>query len=129
MNFLRISIVAGLALLLFACKKDPGPGGLATIKGKVFGTDVTGSGNVKDSGYIGDTRVYIAVAGKSEPFEDVRTSYDGTYEFPFLRKGSYDVWAFGECDTCNRTQMFDLKTVRISGKRETVIVEDLRIIY
>ena len=62
-------------------------------------------------------------------FDDVRTSYDGSYEFPFLRKGSYDVWVFGECDTCNKTQMFDLKTVEISGKRETVIVDDLRIIY
>lgn len=116
-------------IAISACKKEAGPGGLATIRGKVFATDVTTNGNVRDSGYLGDVRVFISVSGNPAYFDDVRTSYDGSYEFKFLRQGTYDIWAFSDCDTCRWTQKYDLKAVTINGKRETVNVEDLRIIF
>ncbi|RYZ55892.1 MAG: hypothetical protein EOP49_01855 [Sphingobacteriales bacterium] len=116
-------------VLFIACKKEAGPGGLASIKGKVFATDVTASGTERDSNYIGDHRVYISVSGNSSHFDDVRTSYDGTYKFSSLRKGSYDVWTFGECDTCVWTQKKVMLTgVEISEKKQEVELPDLRII-
>jgi hypothetical protein len=123
--------IALLALLCFAaCKKDAGPGGLASIKGKVYGTDVTTAGNIKSQGYIGDQRVFIGVSNDPYSFEDVRTSYDGSYEFRFLRKGTYDVWAYSDCDTCVQKQKLVIKKgIEISDKKETVMVEDLQIIY
>lgn len=118
-----------LCLLSLACKKDAGPGGLATIKGKVYGRDVTSSGNLKAEGYIGDVRVYISVAGNPSYFDDTRTSYDGSYEFRFLRKGSYDLWVYSDCDTCAWKQKYEVKSVEISSKKETVTVPDFNIIF
>ena len=119
-----------IVLFLVSCKKDPGPGGLATIKGKVFGTDVTSSFELRDSGYVGDQRVYIAVANDADFFDDVRTSYDGSFEFKFLRKGTYDVWTYSDCDTCVwKQQMVIRKGIEVSDKKAAVTIEDLRIIF
>jgi hypothetical protein len=116
--------------LLAACQKDAGPGGLATVKGKVYGRDITTGGNLKAEGYLPDWRVYISVSGDPGYFEDMKTSYDGSYEFKFLRKGNYDVWAFSDCDTCLiKTQLVMKKGIKVSDKKETVTVPDIEVIY
>jgi len=119
-----------MSAIFSSCQKDAGPGGLATIKGKVYGRDITTSGNLKAEGYVADWRVYISVADDPGYFEDARTSYDGSYEFKFLRKGNYDVWAFSDCDTCLiKTQVVMKKNISVSEKKETVNLPDLEIIY
>jgi hypothetical protein len=120
-----------LGMICFvSCRKEAGPGGLASVKGKVYGIDVTTSGDVKSEGYVGDQRVYIGVTNDTYSFQDVRTSYDGTYEFKYLRKGTYDVWAYSDCDTCAWKQKLVIKKgIEISDKKETVTVEDLKIIF
>jgi hypothetical protein len=129
MRFSRLIILSILLLSFVSCKKEAGPGGLATIRGKVFGTDVTVNGNTRATGYIGDVRVFISVANNPSYFDDIRTSYDGSYEFKFLREGRYDVWAFSDCDTCAWKQRYDLKGIEITSKRQTVDVEDINIIF
>jgi hypothetical protein len=131
MSFLKSGILPLLfIILIISCKKDPGPGGLASIRGKVFGTDVTASFNMRDSGYLGNQRVFISVANDPIYFDDVRTSYDGSFEFSFLRKGSYDVWSYSDCDTCTwKQQMVIRKGIEIDDKKETVTIEDLRVIF
>lgn len=118
-------------LFLFtSCSKDAGPGGLASIKGKVYGRDITTSGNLKSEGYLGDQRVFISVANDPYSFDRVNTSYDGSFEFKFLQKGSYDIWAFSDCDTCaQKQQLVIMKGISISDKKQTVTVADLEVIY
>ncbi|RYZ14022.1 MAG: DUF3823 domain-containing protein [Sphingobacteriales bacterium] len=130
-HYLRAGLLAAIVCIgITSCKKDAGPGGLATIKGRVFATDVTTSGNIKDSGYIGNQRVFISVSGNTVQFDDVKTSYDGSYEFKFLRKGQYDVWAYSDCDTCVWAQQKVILTgIDISDKKQTVVAPDLRIIF
>jgi hypothetical protein len=113
----------------FSCSKEEGYGGLATIKGKVYGKDFNSNGNLVSEGYIGDFRVYISQHNNPSYFDDVNTSYDGSYEFRFLYTGTYDVWVFGDCDSCPWDQVFTLKTVEITSKRQTVEVEDLIITF
>jgi len=129
---LRKSGIVFITLCLSAfisCKKDAGLGGLATIKGKVYATDVTKSGDVQSAGYIGENRVYISVSGSSTSLTDVRTNYDGSFEFDFLRKGTYDIWTYGNCDTCAWKQEYDIHTkVEITEKKQTVVIDDLQII-
>lgn len=112
-----------------SCKKEAGEGGLATITGKVYATDISSSGVLKAEGYLGEARVYISVAGETAFFEDTRTSYDGSYRFDFLRKGSYDIWTYSDCDTCQWAQKYQIQSVTIDDKRETVTVPDLHIIF
>ena len=119
-----------ICFLFVSCTKEAGPGGLATIKGKVYGRDITSGGNLKAEGYMANWRVFISVANNPSYFDDIRTSYDGSYEFKFLRKGSYDIWAFSDCDTCAiKTQAVIKKGIEISDKKGEVTVPDLEIIY
>jgi hypothetical protein len=113
----------------FSCSKEEGYGGLATIKGKVYGRDFNSNGNLVSEDYIGDLSVYISQHNNPSYFDEVNTSYDGSYEFRFLHTGTYDVWVFGDCDSCPWDQVFTLKTVEITSKRQTVEVEDLIITF
>jgi hypothetical protein len=121
-----------IILLLFifsACKQSEGYGGLATIKGKVFGKDFNSNGDLVSQDYIGDVDVYISKHGETAYFDNVNTSYDGSFEFSFLHRGKYDIWVFGDCDSCNWSQTFILKTVEISDKRASVSIEDIIITF
>lgn len=122
-------LVAFMALLLLlavsACKKEPGRGGLATIKGKVFAYDVNQLGDVVDSGYIADQRVFISYGDHTWADDDVRTSYTGEFAFDWLQKGDYTIWVVGDCDTCQLLQTIDKLTVSIDKQKETVEVRDL----
>lgn len=115
-------------LMIGGCSKEAGYGGLAEIKGKIFAKDVTSSGILKAEGYLGDQRVYISAHDNPAYFDNVRTSYDGSYSFKFLQKGSYDIWAFSDCDTCIWKQKYSIENVTISAKKEVKEVGDI-IIY
>lgn len=110
---------------LFACKKEPGRGGLSSIRGKVFAYDINQLGDVVDSGYPADQRVFISYGNNTWADDDVRTSYTGEFSFDWLQKGDYTIWVVGECDTCQLLQSIDKLTVSIDKQKETVEVRDL----
>jgi hypothetical protein len=112
-----------------ACKHSEGYGGLATIKGKVFGKDFNSNGNLVSQDYIGDVDVYISKHGETAYFDNVNSSYEGSFEFNFLYPGKYDIWVFGDCDSCSWSQTYVFKTVEIADKRAIVSVEDFIITF
>ena len=124
-----ILICAFLITVLSSCSKDEGYGGLATIKGKVYGKDYNSSGALVAEGYVGDMKVYISRHDDPNHFDKVDTSYDGSYKFQFLQKGTYDVWVFGDCDSCTWQQVYALETIEITSKKQTVEVDDLVITF
>lgn len=128
---MRIVGTLGLVLLLLtSCKKEAGLGGLAKIRGKLFATDITTSGIAKDSGYLGNERIFISVSGNPVYFTDTRSSYDGSFEFKYLREGTYDVWAYSDCDTCVwKQQKVLISGINISEKKQIFTIPDLRIIF
>jgi hypothetical protein len=123
------TVLISIATILASCEKEPGEGGLATIQGKVWGRDLDNDGFVKTQGYLGGVRVYIGVddGARSDYFETVRTSYDGTYTFPFLRKGDYRVWVFSRCDTCVLEDTVRLQTATIRERKQTVTLPDMTV--
>lgn len=118
-----------MLLILSSCSKDEGYGGLATIKGKVFGKDYNSSGVLVSQGYVGEFKVYISKHDDPNYFDRVDSSYDGSYRFQFLHTGTYDVWVFGDCDSCSWDQVFAKETIEITSKRQTVVVDDLVITF
>jgi hypothetical protein len=125
----RIVLPLLICSTLISCKKEPGPGGLASIKGKVYAYDFTNGKDLISEGYLGDVRVYIGTEDDSTSFDDVRTSFDGSFEFPMLRKGSYKIWVFAESDTLIYTPVPDnrlhyLQKVEISDKKQEVMLPD-----
>lgn len=124
-----ILICLFLFAILSSCSKDEGYGGLATIKGKVYGKDYNSNGALVAQGYVGDFRVYISQHDNPSYFDKIDTSYDGSYKFQFLHEGKYDVWVFGDCDSCSWDQVYAIQTVEITSKKQTVEVDDLVITF
>ena len=122
-NITAISCI--LLLAISSCKKNPGDGGLATIYGKVYGYEMNNFGLITDSGYVADTRVFLSYGTNTWADDDVRTSYTGEYNFPFLQEGDYTIWVINECDTCALRQSYDIRHITIDKPRETVTATDL----
>jgi hypothetical protein len=125
----KLLLIIAITSLFFSCSKDEGYGGLASITGRVFGKDLNSSGVLVSEDYLGGVKVYIAAHGSNSSFDSVDSSYDGTFRFEFLHKGKYDIWIFGDCDSCSWDQTYELRTIEISSKRSSVIMEDIIITF
>lgn len=117
---LLFSVVFSLLVLLYfsSCSTEPGTGGVASITGRVYGYQVNMFGTRLDSGYVADQRVFLAYGDHVVADEDTRTSFNGSFQFSELKKGSYTVWVVSECFGCPMDQYIDKKTITISETRQ-----------
>jgi hypothetical protein len=89
-----------IILAIFGCDKPPGKGGTSRIKGKIFIRDYNSNYTLLQSAHYGmEERVYIMYGNHDFYDDDLRTSYDGTYAFENLRKGTYRIFAYSEDST------------------------------
>lgn len=109
------------------CKKIAGEGGLATIKGKVYAKDYDSSGFLVGEGYVPDEKVYISYGDHTTIDNDVNTSYNGEYTFEFLQKGTYSVFVYTKCDTCDLGTRAIIKKVEITERKQILTLEDFNI--
>lgn len=112
-------------VIISACKKGAGEGGTSTIRGKVYVMNYNTAGQFVGEFYAQEEDVYIIYGDAAYFGNDVKTSYDGTYEFPYLRKGSYTIFAYSRCDTCASDQEPVMITTEISENHSEVILPDL----
>jgi hypothetical protein len=112
-----------ITIMLFtSCEKDPGRGGLATIRGKVYGYDYNSSGVLHDSGYVSAIHVYISYGNNTWVDDDVRTSATGEYAFRGLQKGSYRLFVVSKCETCNFNQENVTQQAEITNEDQDLIL-------
>ena len=126
---MRFSLIPLLGLLLLApsCKKEPGEGGKAVIKGTVLRQNVNAVGNPQGDPYpYQDQRVYIIYGDNEFQDDDVRTGPEGNYEFRWLRKGDYTIYTFGECN-CPGKSITISHRVSIDGRKDEVIVPTITV--
>lgn len=115
-------LLASIAVLSWGCKKEPGEGGKAEIRGAVLRQNVNAVGNPIGEPYpYQDTRVYIVYGDHDFQDDDVRTGPDGQYVFRWLRKGDYTVYTFGECN-CPGNSVAISHKVSIDGKKDVITV-------
>ena len=115
-------------LLLFSCSKYEGQGGAATIKGVVVEQKYNSLGNVIASYPIPDQDVYIIYgAGNTFYDDDIKTSFDGSFEFRYLRKGTYKIFVYEDCNSCPSGQKEVLKEVEITEKNQEFIFDTIYI--
>lgn len=98
-NLVLIVAVFGLFSIFSSCNKAAGEGGTSVIKGRVYVQNYNSAGTAITAEYYGqDVEVYIIYGTKSNFFNDrIRTSYDGSFEFPYLAKGSYRIFVYEQC--------------------------------
>ncbi|MEZ4839625.1 hypothetical protein [Flavobacterium sp.] len=118
-----------MSLVFIACSHDEGYGGLASIKGKIYGKDYNSSGFLVDEGYVGGFKVYISKHGETAYFDSMDSAYDGSFKFSYLHKGKYDIWVYGDCDYCDWDLVYVLKTIEITSTRQNVETEDFVITF
>lgn len=118
------------AVFMVSCSKDPGDGGSAGIRGKVFAKYYDDAFTAKiGEGYAPDQDVYL-IYGDDATFSDhVQTSYNGTYEFTYLRKGTYKVYTYSKDSTLTipSGKYAVIAEVEITSNKQTVEVIDLEI--
>ena len=108
-----------------SCKKGPGEGGTSSIKGKVYVKNYNGSGVLQSEYYDPEERVYLIFGDNDFYGLDTRTSYDGSYEFHYLLKGSYTVFAYSDCDTCASQTMAIKVNADITKNHSEVELPDI----
>lgn len=118
-----------VAFFFLGCEKEPGEGGLASISGKIFVQDYNGNcSELRDEYYGIDEEVYIIAGDDPSYFERVRTGPDGTYWFPYLRKGDYTVYCLSEnCDAPGQLEAVE-RNVRIVKRKEEKVLTDIVVI-
>ena len=125
------SLAVIVIVLLLSCKKEPGEGGFASIEGKVYIKNYDAFFSILSSQYYqpGET-VYIIYGDQTEVGNTVKTSYDGSFKFNYLRKGKYKVYVIGEDSSItNRSNpKIEMVEVTISGKKDKKNIGDLVIL-
>ena len=128
-NCLRkvIILLSGMTILLYSCEKEPGEGGKSTIYGKVFVKDYNATfTNLEEEYYGPDIWVYIIYGDDRDYSDRILTSYDGTYEFKYLRPGTYHVYAYSKDSTLQTNALLPvIRDVEVPKKKQEVEVEDI----
>jgi len=112
-----------------ACKKEPGPGGQASITGKLKVQAYNGTCTVLQSEYYGiDEDVFIIYGDTPGQGERVRTGPNGTYYFPYLQKGKYTIYALSEnCAAPGELEAIKAE-VPITERKQATTLEDIVVI-
>lgn len=122
---LPVSAVSLFLVLFTSCNSLPGDGGTSTITGKVFVQEYNASGTLFADYYGADQHVYLIYGDGTVYDDDVRTSYDGTYEFNFLRKGNYTIFAYSDCIGCDGGSVAVLINIEVNENHQTVSAPDI----
>lgn len=116
-----------IAVSFYSCKKGPGDGGRASIKGKVYTINYNSSFTVpQDSGYLGAQKVYLIYGDEIAVGDDQDSNNEGAYEFKFLRKGSYKVFVYTKT-LANHIDSAIVQEVEITDSKQTIELPDFKI--
>ena len=127
----KIIVFVLIYLSFFSCKKQPGEGGFASIEGKVYVKDYDESYTIVTAEYyLPSETVYIIYGDGTEVANTVKTSYDGTFKFNYLRKGTYKIFVLSEDSTkpILAVPKEELVQVNITKRKEKVVLNDFVII-
>jgi hypothetical protein len=113
-----------IPLLMTSCEKEPGVGGKSTIYGKVYVRDYNSTFTVLEEEYYGpDVWVYIIYGDDRDYSDRIRTSYDGTYEFKYMRPGTYHLYAYSKDSTMQTTaDVAVIRDVEVPNKKQEIEV-------
>lgn len=122
----KLLFAFSIVLALSSCKKVEGPGGSSKISGSIIAQINDGFGGVAGTYNPVEEDVYIIYGGDAEDTyfdDDVKTSYDGTFEFEYLEKGTYRLFVYSKDNTVFGGKTVVMQEVEITDKKQTVELE------
>lgn len=116
-----------IPMLMISCKKEPGSGGKSTIYGKVLVKDYNSTFTFLLETYYGpEIWVYLVYGDDRDYGDRIQTSFDGTWEFKYLRPGTYKVYALSKDSTLQTLAPVPvIREVVIPDKKQDIEVPDL----
>ena len=123
-------LMAGVISVLLSCTKEAGDGGNSTIYGKIIAHNYNAEFTELRGIYpAADEDVYLIYGDDRSYSQRVRSNYEGVYEFKYLRKGDYTIYAYSKDSTLTMAaeNYAVIRNVTITNNRETVQAEDMKI--
>ena len=127
----KIICVLMVCILLASCEKPAGEGGTSSIIGKVYAREYNSNYSLLTAEYFAEKEdVYIIYGDDSIYSDDFKTNYDGSYQFKYLRKGKYTLFAYSDDSTFTSASGKVIRTieVEITGNEEVVEADVINII-
>lgn len=129
MRILSSILIIVCTFVFSSCEKLPGEGGTSIIYGKVYASDYNNSGELQGEFYIADEDVFIIYGDEDNYYDDsYKTSFDGSFRFQYLRKGTYTVFVYSDCDTCESETETLSQTVEITENNQDIVLDDFEIV-
>ncbi|MBK7382935.1 MAG: hypothetical protein IPI81_06295 [Flavobacteriales bacterium] len=122
-----LALLFTFSLLVIGCKKEPGEGGRAEIQGVLYEQRYNGTTDlpIGNAYPLSDARVSIIYGDGDYPDNDTRTSPEGRFHFPWLRKGDYRIYVISECNAYNNCTVGIYTDVEISGRKDVVVIDTI----
>lgn len=120
---IKIACIALIAFSFLGCTKVEGLGGKAMISGKLSGQFYSDKQLTlfNGTGVLADESVYIVYGTGDTYFDDnIKSSYDGSFQFKYLRPGKYTVFVYENCYPCSSLQDVVLSEIEITSKDQVV---------
>lgn len=120
---LSIIVFCLLILVVNSCKKTPGEGGNAQIKGTYWTRNYDPFFTFVQGRYPAvNTTVYIFFGDDVSPGTSTKTNSNGEFEFKYLRKGKYRIVAYSKQfqSTSSTPNEYAVETVVNITKRKEV---------
>jgi hypothetical protein len=113
-----------------SCKKDAGEGGNSTLYGKVYVKDYNSTFTLlEDEYYAPDEDVYIIYGNDRSYGDHIKTTYNGNYEFKYLRPGTYHIYAYSKDSSSQTNAVIPIiRDVEITGRKQEVEVPEIVIL-
>ena len=126
-NKIKLILPIFILLMFFSsCRKVEGPGGSVTIKGVVIERNHVGTSIFEYP--AADQDVYIIYGSENSFYDDdVSTSYDGSFEFRYLLKGDYQIFAYQDNPSVASGTDEVLVQVNASENNQVIILDTIYI--
>lgn len=117
----RILILLLFPLMVFSCINQEGEGGTSTVQGYVYKVihhdDVFNFDT--DTFPAGKTDVYILYGNEAVYGDKMEAAHDGFFQFRYLTKGSYRIYAFSNYPDGRKVAVYDTVVVGRGGVATT----------
>ncbi len=120
-----------LLFAFYACKKEPGEGGKASVTGKVLVKDYNTSFTQLIGEYYAPAEDVYIIYGDHEIYDDdMKTNHDGSFKFNYLQEGKYTIFVYSKDSTGQIASGVEPVFVEfeITDKKEDVVLEDIIIL-
>lgn len=118
-----LGVLTVIIMVLNGCTKPAGEGGRAKIEGVVYENQYDHKGQLIRRVEAPNERIYLIYGENVVADDDIDSHYNGVYEFNYLRKGDYTLFAYSDCLDCDEETPIVSQKITLEKNNETKVVD------